>query len=227
MIHIENLSLGYGESTVAEGVSFAAHRGEITVLVAPSGRGKTTLLKAINRLHDVEEQRFWHRGRIEVTLGGKPLEVYGLGVDLQQLRRRVAYIFQSPVVLPMSIAANVAFGLRLAGERDRQTIDRRVRAALEEVGLYDEISDRLEHSAQKLSLGQKQRLAIARALVLEPEILLLDEPTSSLDPAATRRIEDLLLRLKRDRTLLLVSHNEEQTERLGDRIVTLPPLHGK
>ena len=221
MLRITNLSFGYGETLLVEDLSFEAHPGEITVIAAPSGRGKTSLLKAINRLHEVEESPFWQTGTIEARVDGALRDLYDPALDVHALRRQVAYIFQSPTVLPMSIAANVAFGLRLAGERDREQIAERVRSALEAAGLYDEVRSRLDAPASILSQGQKQRLAIARALILDPTVLLLDEPTASLDPAATGRIEALLLQLKEKRTLLLVSHDEGQVKRIGERIIEL------
>jgi phosphate transport system ATP-binding protein len=219
MIRLENVSCGYGNTTVLDAVSFEARAGEITAISAPSGRGKTTLLKMLNRLHEVEESAFWHRGRIEIVLGGRSIDPYAAQIDPHRLRRKVAYIFQSPVVLPMSIAANVAFGLKLAHRIEG--IEDSTRQALEEVGLYDEVAHRLDAPAETLSLGQKQRLCIARALVLDPEVILLDEPTSSLDAEATRRIESLMQHLKQDRTLLLVSHDVAQITRVADTVITL------
>lgn len=221
MLRITNLAFGYESTPIVENLSFEAHPGEITVIAAPSGRGKTSLLKAINRLHEVEESPFWYTGTIEARVNGVVRDVYDPALDVHALRRQVAYIFQSPAVLPMSITENVAFGLRLAGERDRAMIAERVRAALEAVGLYDEVHARLNAPARVLSQGQKQRLAIARALILDPTVLLLDEPTASLDPVATGRIETLLLRLKKERTLLLVSHDRRQVDRMGDRVISL------
>lgn len=221
MISLENFSCGYGEETILREVSFVARRGEITAVTAPSGHGKTTLLKAVNRLHEVDANGFWQRGEIEVTIGGEMIDPYGKHIDLHWLRRKIAYVFQSPTVLPMSIEANVAFGLKLAHAHDRKHIARRVRAALEEVGLWEEVQHRLDQAASTLSLGQKQRLAIARALVLDPEIFLLDEPTSSLDAEATARVESLMQRLASDRTVLLVSHDQAQIERVADRVIVL------
>ncbi len=221
MIMIENLTCGYNDATILRDISFMARRGEIAAISAPSGQGKSTLLKAINRLHDVESNGFWHRGQIWVTLGQEELDPYDPSVDPHRLRSKVAYVFQSPTVLPMGIEANVAFGLKLAHAHDRKHQAERVRSALEEVGLWEEVRSRLDHPADTLSLGQKQRLAIARALVLEPEIFLLDEPTSSLDDEATARIESLMQRLKTNRTLLLVSHDQGQIGRVADRTIRL------
>ena len=221
MLRITHLTFGYEPTPIVEDLSFEAHPGEITVIAAPSGQGKTSLLKAINRLHEVEESPFWHTGMIEARVDEVVRDVYDPAMDVHALRRQVAYIFQSPTVLPMSITDNVAFGLRLAGERDRGVIAERVRAALEAVGLYDEVHTRLDAPASILSQGQKQRLAIARALILDPTVLLLDEPTASLDPVATERIEALLLRLKEERTLLLVSHDEAQVKRIGEKVIEL------
>jgi len=219
MLRITNLTFGYEQPPIVENLSFEAHPGEITVIAAPSGQGKTSLLKAINRLHEVEESPFWYTGMIEARVDGVVRDVYDTALNVHALRRQVAYIFQAPTVLPMSISDNVAFGLRLAG--DQEKIAERVRAALESVGLYDEVRDRLDAPASILSQGQKQRLAIARALILDPTVLLLDEPTASLDSVATERIEALLVRLKAERTLLLVSHDEEQVKRIGERVITL------
>ncbi len=219
MISLHHVACGYRESTVVRDVSLQAEPGAITALLAPSGWGKSTLLKAINRLHDVASTGFWHHGDIQVTLGGIAMDPYHAAVDPYSLRRKIAYVFQSPTVLPMSIEANVAFGLKLAHIRDAQAIARRVRSALKEVGLYDEVHHRLDQPASALSLGQKQRLAFARALVLDPEIFLLDEPTSSLDDAATGRIETLMQRLKIDRTVLLVSHDTRQIGRVADAVI--------
>jgi phosphate transport system ATP-binding protein len=221
MITIENFTCGYDDRTVWESISLEAHRGEITAIIAPSGEGKTTLLKAINRLHEVEQSGFWMRGSIHAEIDGTSYDLYDPSIDPHWLRRRVAYIFQSPVVLPMSIEANVAFGLKLTPERMKDTIEVKVRQALEEVALWSEVHDRLDQPASTLSLGQKQRLSIARALVLSPQIMLLDEPTSSLDDEATRRIEALMQRLKIDRTILLVSHDSAQVDRVADRVIRL------
>ena len=221
MVRIEHLAYGYGDEMLVEDLSFEARAGEITMIASPSGFGKTTLLKTINRLHEVEDVPFWHRGQVAVLWDGVMQDVYDEKMDVKALRRRVAYIFQSPAVLPMSIEANVAFGLRLAEERDGVRMAQKVRAALEAVGLYDEVHARLDAPASILSQGQKQRLAIARALVLDPKILLFDEPTSSLDPEATLRIEALVRQLKKDRTILWVTHDTAQTERIGDQVVSL------
>jgi phosphate transport system ATP-binding protein len=221
MVAISNFTCGYDDRTVWENISLEAHAGEITAIIAPSGEGKTTLLKAINRLHEVEQSDFWMRGVIRAEIDGVSYDLYDASIDPHWLRRRVAYIFQSPVVLPMSIEANVAFGLRLAHESNRQTLTASVRHALEEAALWHEVHDRLDQPADTLSLGQKQRLAIARALVLDPQIILFDEPTSSLDPKATVRVEALMQRLKKDRTLLLVSHDQAQIERVADRVIRL------
>ncbi len=221
MIAIRNFTCGYGDRTVWEPLSFEARPREITAIVAPSGEGKTTLLKAINRLHEVEENDFWMHGKIEARIAETVMDVYDRTTDPHWLRRKIAYIFQSPTVLPMSIEANVMFGLKLIHGADRKTFVSKAHQALREVGLWGEVHDRLDHDAQTLSLGQKQRLSIARALVLSPEVLLLDEPTSSLDPEATARIEALLVRLKRDRTLLLVSHDAAQVKRIADCVIEL------
>ena len=220
MVELKEFGCGYGRDRVLSGISFRAERGMITAVSAPSGRGKSTLLKAINRLHEMEESGFWMEGMIVADIGDGPMDIYDSSIDLARLRRKIAYIFQSPVMLPMSIEENAAFGLKLM-PYDRGSIEIKVRRALEAAGLWDEVSFRLGSDAEKLSLGQKQRLAIARALVLEPPVLLFDEPSSSLDGEATMRLEKVMMELAKDRTIILVTHDREQIERLSDNTIEL------
>jgi len=221
VLEIRKLRCGYGEHRIIDGLEFRALPGEITAIRAPSGAGKSTLLKAVNRLHEEEESSFWIGGEIRARLSGHWHDLYRTDLPLPLLRRKIAYIFQVPVALPMSIERNIAFPLKLAGITCRETVRRKSEEALRAAFLWDEVRHRLHEDARRLSQGQLQRLAIARALVLDPEILLLDEPTSSLDPHATQEIETLMQTLKPQRTLLLVSHDTQQIRRIADSIVDL------
>jgi phosphate transport system ATP-binding protein len=210
MVQIEDFSCSYAGQKVVEGFNARFEKGSITALSGRSGIGKTTLLKAINRLHEVEENRFVSSGSIKVMLDGSMKDICIL--DPITLRRKVGYIFQSPVPLPMSIEKNVSFGLEIQGIKDME----RVEQALRQAYLWEEVKERLTQSPEALSLGQQQRLTIARALVLEPEVLLFDEPTSALDSEATQQIEQLMLALKKDHTIILVTHDKGQIERVCD-----------
>ena len=214
---IEHFSCGYGDSTVIKGMNATFGRGEITALVADSGMGKSTLLKAINRLHEVEENGFYKTGTIRAVLDGEERDIYTQ--DPSYIRRKIGYIFQSPTPLPLSIEKNVSFGLDIMGIKESPKIEQ----ALKDAYLWDEVRQRLDAPASSLSLGQQQRLAIARALVLDPEILLFDEPTSALDQHATAKIEQLMSELKRERTIILVTHDRVQVERIADSVVGINP----
>ena len=215
MVKIEQWYGGYGERMLFEGFDAIFERGMVTALSGRSGIGKSTLLKAINRLHEVEERGFVSHGMISVMLDGQMRDI--TQIDPVMLRRKVGYIFQSPVPLPMSIEKNVAFGLEIRGIRDQERVERALRQAY----LWEEVKDRLEQRPESLSLGQQQRLTIARALVLEPEVLLFDEPTSALDAEATEQIEQLMMRLKKDHTIILVTHDQGQIERICDKVIKI------
>ncbi len=202
------------------GVSAAFPARAISAVVGPSGQGKSTLLLALNRLWE-EIPGARAEGSVRLRLASGWVEVNAPGLDLPALRRRVGLVFQAPNPLPMSIFKNLAFPLKIAGLRDRGEIAARVETALRQAFLWSEVADRLADDARTLSGGQQQRLCIARALVLEPEILLLDEPTSSLDQQAGRVIEELLAELKKQLTLVLVSHSREQVARLADKVFRL------
>lgn len=219
-IVLEGLSFRYGANRVLEDVSAAFRTHTLTVVTGPSGRGKSTLLGILNGMWD-EVAGVRCGGRIDIRIGGRWISPLLKQIPLHLLRRKVAMIFQEPNPLPMSIARNLAFPLKLAGVRDRALVARKVRGALEQAFLWEEVKDRLHESALNLSGGQKQRLCIARALVLEPEVLLCDEPTSSLDPGAAGVIEALLTELKARCTLLVVSHDMEQVRRIGDRVMAI------
>ncbi len=204
------LCLWYGSRKVLENVDFDLPASRITALVGPSGCGKSSLLRCLNRLNDeIEGSRTSGR----VLLGDS--DAYGREMIVHELRRRVGMVFQRPNPFPLSIRDNVAYGLRLLGIRQRRTLEERVEQALRSAMLWDEVSMRLEHSALELSAGQQQRLVIARAIAVEPEVLLLDEPASALDPAATLRFEELLHELARRYALLLVTHNMQQAARVA------------
>jgi len=215
MLKIEKFSCGYGDKTIIKNFNAIFNKGEVTAIVGNSGKGKTTLLKAINRLHEVEENSFFKNGTIKITLNNNEQDIDKLNPIF--LRRKVGYIFQSPTPLPMSIVKNVSFGLELLKIKDKSKVIK----ALKDVYLWDELKDRLDENANSLSLGQQQRLAIARTLVLEPEIILFDEPTSSLDEKATLKIEALINNLKKDKTIIFVTHDKLQIKRLCDREVVI------
>jgi len=202
----------YGRRTAVKDVSILFPAHTVTALIGPSGCGKTTFLRCLNRMHELSEGG-WATGR--VLLDGQ--DIYEAGVDAVRLRRRIGMVFQRPTPFPtMSIYDNVAAGLRVNGGRSRGELDAAVERALTQAALWDEAKDRLRASALDLSGGQQQRLCIARALAPEPEVLLLDEPTASLDPAGTQRIEELCHELKTRYTIVIVTHNLQQAARVSD-----------
>lgn len=205
------LCLWYGARQVLEQIDLDVPARRITALIGPSGCGKSSLLRCLNRLNDeIEGSRVGG----QVLLGGA--DAYAAGVVVHELRRRVGIVFQRPNPFPLSIHDNVAYGLRLLGMRRPRELDERIEAALKAAALWDEVANRLDESALGLSLGQQQRLVIARAIAVEPEVLMLDEPASALDPAATLRFEELLHELAQRYTLLLVTHNMQQAARVSD-----------
>lgn len=205
-----SLSLWYGSRQVLSDVDLDVPARRITALIGPSGCGKSSLLRCLNRLNDeIPEARVAGSVRVGDT------DAYARDTLVHDLRRRVGMVFQKPNPFPLSIHDNVAYGLRLLGIRRRRELDERIEAALRFAALWDEVAARLDDSALELSLGQQQRLVIARAIAVEPEILLLDEPASALDPAATLRFEELLHELAQRYTLLLVTHNMQQAARVS------------
>jgi phosphate transport system ATP-binding protein len=217
-IRITDLGFSYRDRTVLKDVTVDFAENSITALTGPSGVGKSTFLMTLNRLwEDLPGASM--RGKVEIRLQGRLRDIYARSMALTELRKKVAMVFQTPNPLPMSIRKNVAFPLKLAGERDKTALGARVEEALRMANLWDEVKERLEDDARSLSGGQQQRLCIARALILEPEVLLLDEPTSSLDRRSTAVIEELLTGLKERLTILVVSHYLEQVVRISDRVV--------
>lgn len=209
-LRTESLSLWYGARQVLSEVNLDVPKQRITALIGPSGCGKSSLLRCLNRLNDeIAEARV--AGRVQVG----DTDAYAKDTLLHDLRRRVGMVFQKPNPFPLSVHDNVAYGLRLLGIKRRRELDERIEIALKAAALWDEVSARLDHSALELSLGQQQRLVVARAIAVEPEVLLLDEPASALDPAATLRFEELLHELAQRYSLLLVTHNMQQAARVS------------
>jgi len=219
-IRADNLSFFYGTHQILNKVSVNFTKEAITAIIGPSGQGKSTFLMIMNRLWEhIPKARM--TGRVEMVLKNRLTNIYDPLVSLPDLRRSVGMVFQKPNPLPMSIYKNVAFPLKLAGLHDRSQTEMKVEDALREAFLWDEVKDRLDKDARGLSGGQQQRLCIARALIVGPEVMLLDEPTSSLDTRAAAIIEELMVTLKKHCTILLVSHMMEQVSRLADTVIEL------
>ena len=210
-IRTEGLRVSYAESEILKGITLDARRGEILSIIGPAGAGKTSYLRCLNRMLDLDPD--W-RVSGTVLLNGQ--SIYGKDIQVAALRRKVGMVFSVPVTLPMTIYENLTFGLNLNRE-ERGRRDDRIEKALKEAYLWEEVKDRLREPASNLSGGQQQRLCLARALTLEPSVLLLDEPCSGLDPISTRRIEEALQQLKRDLTIVLVTNNVKQAARASDR----------
>lgn len=208
---IENLDLYYGDFKALKNINLNISPNEITAFIGPSGCGKSTLLKSLNRMNDLVEGC---RINGEVLLDGQ--DIYG-NMDINLLRKRVGMVFQKPNPFPMSIYDNIAYGPRTHGIRSKVKLDDLVERSLRDAAIWDELKDRLKKSALGLSGGQQQRLCIARALAVEPEVLLMDEPTSALDPISTSKIEDLAVELKKNYTIVMVTHNMQQAARISDK----------
>ncbi len=214
-IFTRGLRVFYGKKLVLKNINIDIPEGKITVIMGPSGSGKSTLLRVFNRMIDLVEN-----AKVEgkVVLDGR--DIYHDGISLVELRRRVGMVFQRPTPLPMSIYDNVAFGPRIHGiAKTKEELDSIVERSLKLAGLWDEVKDRLHDPAAALSGGQQQRLAIARALAVDPEVLLLDEPTASLDPIATQKIEETIRGLAGKYTIVLVTHDVEQAMRVADHVI--------
>lgn len=220
VVEIKDLSVYFADRPVLRGISFNIHPREITIIIGPSGSGKTTLLRSLNRLNELYKDCHFE-GAVCIKLHNKSIEINNGSVNITELRRKVAMVFQTPNVLPVSIRKNLALPLRLTLGLNKHQIEQRIEQCLCDVELWDEVKDRLHESAFRLSGGQQQRLCLARAISLEPEILLLDEPTASLDFQATRRIEQLLLKLKEKYSIIAVSHSLGQAGRLADRCIII------
>ncbi len=210
-VRIEHVNFWYGSKQALFDVSLSIPPRSVTAFIGPSGCGKSTLLRLLNRMNELIEGTQLE-GRI--LLDGQ--DIYAPEVDVVSLRRRVGMVFQKSNPFPKSIYDNVAFGLRMAGIRNHAVLDPIVERCLKQAALWPEVKDRLHHSALELSGGQQQRLCIARALATQPEVLLMDEPCSALDPKSTQAIEELILQLKRDYTIVIVTHNMQQAARVSD-----------
>ncbi|MCD8121233.1 MAG: phosphate ABC transporter ATP-binding protein PstB [Clostridiales bacterium] len=210
-LNIKNMELYYGDFKALKNINLDIEANEITAFIGPSGCGKSTLLKSLNRMNDLVEGC---KITGSITLDGE--DIYG-NMDINMLRKRVGMVFQKPNPFPMSVYDNVAYGPRTHGIRSKAKLDDIVEKSLRDAAIWDELKDRLKKSALGLSGGQQQRLCIARALAVQPEVLLMDEPTSALDPISTSKIEDLAVELKKDYTIVMVTHNMQQAARISDK----------
>jgi phosphate transport system ATP-binding protein len=211
-VRVDALNFFYGAAKVLHDISIGLQSNQVSAFIGPSGCGKSTFLRTLNRMNDIIPGT---RVEGDVLIDGD--NIYGNGTDVVDLRRRVGMVFQKSNPFPKSIFENVAYGIRINGmARDRADLNYRVEESLEHAALWDEVKDRLHESALALSGGQQQRLCIARALAVRPEILLMDEPASALDPIATQRIEELIYVLKREYTIVIVTHNMQQAARVSD-----------
>ena len=208
---ISNMELYYGDFKALKGINLNIQANEITAFIGPSGCGKSTLLKSLNRMNDLVEGC---RITGSILLDGE--DIYG-DMDINLLRKRVGMVFQKPNLFPMSVYDNIAYGPRTHGIHSKAQLDDIVEKSLRDAAIWDELKDRLKKSALGLSGGQQQRLCIARALAVQPEVLLMDEPTSALDPISTSKIEDLAVELKKDYTIVMVTHNMQQAARISDK----------
>ena len=211
-IDVSNMDLYYGDFHALKNINLSIDVNEVTAFIGPSGCGKSTLLKSINRMNDLVPGC---RITGEMLLDGE--NIYGGKMDVNGLRKRVGMVFQKPNPFPMSIYDNIAYGPRIHGVRSKAKLDDIVEQSLRQAAIWDEVKDRLKKSALGMSGGQQQRLCIARALAVQPEVLLMDEPTSALDPISTSKIEDLAVELKKDYTIVMVTHNMQQAARISDK----------
>ena len=211
-ISVRKFNLYYNDFQALKNINIDIHENEVTALIGPSGCGKSTFLKSINRMNDLIDSC-----RIEgkILIGGK--DIYDSKIDVNELRKNVGMVFQKPNPFPMSIYDNIAFAPRKFGIKKRTELDRIVEESLKKASIFDEVKDRLKKSALGLSGGQQQRLCIARSLAANPKILLMDEPTSALDPISTSKIEELIDELKKDYTIIIVTHNMQQATRVADK----------
>lgn len=210
-LEVSNLNLFYGNAHALKGINMVIPKNRVTAFIGPSGCGKSTLLRCFNRMNDLIDNV---RVTGEVTLDGQ--NIFDRSVNVATLRRRIGMVFQKPNPFPKTIYENVAYGLRIQGVKNRRVLDDAVERALRGAGLWEEVKDRLNQSGLGLSGGQQQRLVIARAIAIEPEILLLDEPASALDPISTLKIEELMHELKENYTIVIVTHNMQQAARVSD-----------
>jgi len=211
VIETRNLNLWYGEKNALTDVNVKFEQNKVTALIGPSGCGKSTLIRCFNRMNDIVINC---RVEGEIIFDGK--NIYSKDVDVVDIRRKIGMVFQKPNPFPKSIYENVAYGPKIHGTRDKKVLDEIVERSLKAAALWNEVNERLSDSAMSLSGGQQQRLCIARAIAVEPEVILMDEPCSALDPIATSKIEELISELKQDYTVIIVTHNMQQAARVSD-----------
>lgn len=215
-IRIENINVFYGDCQVLKNITLNIPEKQITAIIGPSGCGKSTMLRCFNRLIDLVEAATYNGN---IFIGG--MNILSKSVDVNDVRRKVGLLPQKPTPLPMSIYDNVAYGLKIHGTKDKNILNEKVEHYLRVAGLWEEVKDRLKSPASKLSIGQQQRLCLARGLAVEPDIILCDEPTSALDPVSAQHIEQQLIKLKKDYTIVIVTHNIHQAMRTADYVAHL------
>ena len=211
VMDVEGFNLWYGEKQALVDVAMNVRKNKITALIGPSGCGKSTLLRCMNRMNDLVDGC-----RVEGKMLFNGKDIYGKDTDVMVLRKKIGMIFQKPNPFPMSVRDNITYGPKIHGISKQSELDEIVERSLTQAALWDEVKDRLDHSALSLSGGQQQRLCIARTLSISPEVILMDEPTSALDPIATSKIEDLATELQKDYTVVIVTHNMQQAARISD-----------
>ena len=211
-IDVKDLSFSYGKTEVLSSISLQILQNQVTSFIGPSGCGKSTLLRCFNRMNELIEHAKITQGSVLIN----ELDIYEKSIDPIELRKRIGMVFQNSNPFPKTIYQNVAYGLKIQGLKNKRKIDEIVEDSLQKAALWDEVKDRLNENAYELSGGQQQRLCIARTLAVQPEIILMDEPCSSLDPVATARVEELIFNLKQDYTIVIVTHNMQQAGRISD-----------
>ncbi len=212
IIEVNNLNLFYGSNQALKNININIEKNTITALIGPSGCGKSTFLRTLNRMNDMIKNV-----RIEGTVKVLGSEIYDKNISVEILRKKVGMVFQQPNPFPKSIFENVAYGLKIHGLKDKDEINQVVEKSIKQAALWEEVKDNLKGQALGLSGGQQQRLCIARALAVSPEVILMDEPTSALDPISTAKIEELILELKKEYTIVIVTHNMQQAARIADK----------
>jgi phosphate transport system ATP-binding protein len=209
---VKELNLFYGEKQALKNIEIPIYKNQITALIGPSGCGKSTFLRALNRMNDLIEEC-----HLDGQINYYDQNIYDQNMDVINLRTHVGMVFQKPNPFPMSIYDNIAYGPRCQGIKDKHILNEIVEESLKQAALYEEVKDRLKESALSLSGGQQQRLCIARTIAMKPDVILMDEPTSALDPVATLKIEDLVVELKKNYTIIIVTHNMQQAARIADK----------
>lgn len=210
-IKIENMDFYYGEYKALKDINMDIYEKKVTAFIGPSGCGKSTFLRSLNRMND-----FIDGVKVEGKIIVDGEDIYSKGIDAVELRRKVGMVFQRPNPFPKTIYENIVYGLRKNGIKDKELLDEVVESTLKSVALYDEVKDKIHKSALELSGGQQQRLCIARAIAMQPEVILMDEPTSALDPISTHKIEELMIDLKKEYTIIMVTHSMHQAGRISD-----------